>query len=111
MWLVPILVPITALPCSSWYGSFLSFRCLLFYHLFPRIVFADKNHLPILFFSSEMIFLFSSHSLLLFTVSQKKVQSGLFRVVVPLILSIDLFLSLFNRILWGKVSSTQSPSK
>lgn len=50
-----------------------------------------------------MIFLFSSHSLLLSTVSQKKVQSDLFRVVVLLILSIDLFLSLFNRKLRVKV--------
>jgi hypothetical protein len=43
-----------------------------------------------------MILLFSSHSLLLFAVSEKKMESSLLRVVLLLILSIDLFFSLFG---------------
>src|SRR5438445_5084825 len=91
--------------------SFLSFRCLFFYHLFPPIVFKDKNHLRIHFFSSEMIFLFSSYSLLLSTVSEEKVESSLLRVVLLLILSIDLFFSLFDRKLWGKVRRVERALK
>src|SRR5437588_8864459 len=115
MWRVPIVMPTTAVHCLSLPVSFLSCGSPLFYHLFSAIVggkvrcqsWTDRRQVIIsvsIFSLHRRFFLFSSHSLHLSTVSQYKVEKDHARVVGLLVLSIDLFFSLFDQKLWGKVS-------